>query len=226
MVCFNEGYVVVASWFTFSLFLVVPLCFVNLSFDSSCLCQGLFNLLLSFPPRLPTSPLIYCRSIVSSLCGWFLAGLSPDSGLFYACLFACASSFCLLSSTPFFGVLLRPSEVNKRGRPSKWPPERLPSKFGDFECAFPSDSLEKIWLPKTPFWGDFLGQILAPGRFCLLPGPFWICFQPVCFACISPLIVALVALSSLVFSLVWGCLGFFLACFWAHVGLSSSLCFV
>ena len=28
------------------------------------------------------------------------------------------------------------SEVNKRGRPSKWPPERLPSEFADFECAF------------------------------------------------------------------------------------------
>ena len=26
--------------------------------------------------------------------------------------------------------------VNKRGRPSKWPPECLPSKFADFECAF------------------------------------------------------------------------------------------
>ena len=30
----------------------------------------------------------------------------------------------------------RRSEVNKRGRPSKWPPECLPSKFADFECAF------------------------------------------------------------------------------------------
>ena len=28
------------------------------------------------------------------------------------------------------------SEVNKRGRPSKWPPECLPSKFAYFECAF------------------------------------------------------------------------------------------
>ena len=28
------------------------------------------------------------------------------------------------------------SEVNERGRPSKWPPECLPSKFADFECAF------------------------------------------------------------------------------------------
>ena len=28
------------------------------------------------------------------------------------------------------------SEVSKRGRPSKWPPECLPSKFADFECAF------------------------------------------------------------------------------------------
>ena len=26
--------------------------------------------------------------------------------------------------------------VNKRGRPSKWPPECLPSKFADVECAF------------------------------------------------------------------------------------------
>ena len=32
------------------------------------------------------------------------------------------------------GILL--SEVNKRGRPSKWPQECLPSKFADFECAF------------------------------------------------------------------------------------------
>ena len=31
---------------------------------------------------------------------------------------------------------IRLSEVNKRGRPSKWPPECLPSKFADFECAF------------------------------------------------------------------------------------------
>ena len=57
------------------------------------------------------------------------------------------------------------AEVNKRGRPSKWPPDHLPSKFADFECAF--------WLPKSPFWKDFLGQILAapfsPRRLCLLP---------------------------------------------------------
>ena len=36
------------------------------------------------------------------------------------------------------------SEVNKRGRPSKWPPECLPSKFADFECAFSLYFLEKI----------------------------------------------------------------------------------
>ena len=30
----------------------------------------------------------------------------------------------------------RSSEVNKRGRPSKWPPECPPSKFAGFECAF------------------------------------------------------------------------------------------
>ena len=36
------------------------------------------------------------------------------------------------------------SEVKKRGRPSKCPPECLPSKFADFECAFPYNSLEKI----------------------------------------------------------------------------------
>ena len=36
----------------------------------------------------------------------------------------------------FGGWLAWKSEVNKRGRPSKWPPECLPSKFPDFECAF------------------------------------------------------------------------------------------
>ena len=65
------------------------------------------------------------------------------------------------------------SAVNKRGRPSKWLPECLPSKFADFECAFPYNSLEKIWLPKTPFWrglsGTNPGGRFAPGRFCSLP---------------------------------------------------------
>ena len=35
-----------------------------------------------------------------------------------------------------FATPYNTSEVNKRGRPSKWPPECLPSKFADFECAF------------------------------------------------------------------------------------------
>ena len=65
------------------------------------------------------------------------------------------------------------SEVKKRGRPSKWPPECLPSKFADFECAFSYNSLEKNVTPKDLFWrglsGTNSGGRFAPGRFCLLP---------------------------------------------------------
>ena len=65
------------------------------------------------------------------------------------------------------------SEVNKRGRPSKWPPERLPSKFADFECAFSLWFLGENMTPKDPFWrglsGTNSGGPFAPGRFCLLP---------------------------------------------------------
>ena len=45
---------------------------------------------------------------------------------------------CLSSRRRLFPVShpTKISEVNKRGRPSKWPPECLPSKFADFECAF------------------------------------------------------------------------------------------
>ena len=66
--------------------------------------------------------------------------------------------------------LYHPSEVNKRGRPSKWPPECLPSKFADFECAFSLKFLGENMTPKDPlFGGDFLGQILAADS---LPGAF------------------------------------------------------
>ena len=43
------------------------------------------------------------------------------------------------------------SEVNKRGRPSKWPPEGLPSKFADFDCAFSLQLLGENMTPKDPF---------------------------------------------------------------------------
>ena len=49
----------------------------------------------------------------------------------------------------FFWPLL--SGVNKRGRPSKWPPECLPSKFADFECPFSRLCLGENMTPKDPF---------------------------------------------------------------------------
>ena len=62
------------------------------------------------------------------------------------------------------------SEVNKRGRPSKWPPECLPSKFADFECAFsPIIPWRKDDSQRPLFGGDFLAQILAADS---LPGAF------------------------------------------------------
>ena len=66
-----------------------------------------------------------------------------------------------------------PSEVNKRGRPSKWPPECLPSNFADFECAFSLYFLGENMTPKDPFLeglsGKNSGGRFAPGRFCSLP---------------------------------------------------------
>ena len=50
-----------------------------------------------------------------------------------------------------WGHGLNPSEVNKRGRPSKCPPECLPSKFADFECAFSLQLLGENMTPKDPF---------------------------------------------------------------------------
>ena len=58
-----------------------------------------------------------------------------------------ARAFTLKGSSPinilFF--LSNYSDVNKRGRPSKWPPECLPSKFLQIlSVRFPYNSLEKI----------------------------------------------------------------------------------
>ena len=77
------------------------------------------------------------------------------------------------------------SEVNKRGRPSKWPPECLPSKFADFECAFSLSFLGANLTPKDPFllwtfWDNFLAADSLPGAFVhsrikiklALPPPF------------------------------------------------------
>ena len=62
------------------------------------------------------------------------------------------------------------SEVNKRGRPSKWPPECLPSKFVDFECAFSLIIPWREYDSQRPlFGGHFLGQLLAADS---LPGAF------------------------------------------------------
>ena len=52
------------------------------------------------------------------------------------------------------------SEVNKRGRPSKWPQSVFPQNSQILSVPFPSDSLEKIWLQRTPllegtFWDKF-----------------------------------------------------------------------
>ena len=69
---------------------------------------------------------------------------------------------------------MNPNAANKRGRPSKWPPERLPSKFADFECAFFPLIPWRNVTPKDPlFWRGFSGTNsggpFAPGRFCSLP---------------------------------------------------------
>ena len=67
----------------------------------------------------------------------------------------------------FFSVL---SEVNKRGRPSKWPSEWLPSKFADFEGAFSLWFLGENMTPKEPFlegtfWDKFWRPLSLPGAF-------------------------------------------------------------
>ena len=57
------------------------------------------------------------------------------------------------------------SEVNKRGRPSKWPPECLPSKFAHFECAFSLYFLGENMTPKDPFLeGTFWDKFWRPIR--------------------------------------------------------------
>ena len=57
------------------------------------------------------------------------------------------------------------SEVNKRGRPSKWPPECLLSKFADFECAFSLHILGENMTPKDPFLkGTFWDKFWRPIR--------------------------------------------------------------
>ena len=57
------------------------------------------------------------------------------------------------------------SEVNKRGRPSKWPPERLLSKFADFECAFSLYFLGENMTPNDPFLeGTFWDKFWRPIR--------------------------------------------------------------
>ena len=73
-------------------------------------------------------------------------------------------------------ILLRTSEVNKRGRPSKWPPSVFPQNLQILSVRFPCNSLEKIWLPKTPFWrrlsGTNSGVQFALVRLCSLPRTF------------------------------------------------------
>ena len=62
-------------------------------------------------------------------------------------------------------LLKEESEVNKRGRPSKWPPERLPSEFADFECAFSLEFLGENMTPKNPFLeGTFWDKFSRPIR--------------------------------------------------------------
>ena len=59
------------------------------------------------------------------------------------------------------------------GRPSKWPPECLPSKFADFECAFSLQFLGEKMTPKDPFLeGTFWDKFWRPIRsraLCSLP---------------------------------------------------------
>ena len=62
------------------------------------------------------------------------------------------------------------SEVNKRGRPSKWPPKCLPSNICRFWVfVFPLIPWRKYDSQRPLFGGDFLGQILAAAP---LPGAF------------------------------------------------------
>ena len=67
------------------------------------------------------------------------------------------------------------SEVNKRGRPSKWPPECLPSKVTDFECAFSLIPWRKYDSQRPLFWrglsGTNSGGPFAAGRFCFHAQP-------------------------------------------------------
>ena len=66
----------------------------------------------------------------------------------------------------FLYFLGKIAEVNKRGRPSKWPPECLPSKFADFERAFSLSFLGENMTPKDPFLeGTFWDKFWRPIRF-------------------------------------------------------------
>ena len=65
------------------------------------------------------------------------------------------------------------SAVNKRGRPSRWPPERLPQNSRILRVPFHLSPWSK-YDSKTPlFWRGLSGANscgpFAPGRFCLLP---------------------------------------------------------
>ena len=61
------------------------------------------------------------------------------------------------------------SEVNKRGRPSKWPPSVFPQNLQIWVCVFPIIPWRKDDSQRPLFGGDFLGQILAADS---LPGAF------------------------------------------------------
>ena len=70
------------------------------------------------------------------------------------------------------------------GSKQKGPAEQVAPRASSLQicrlwvCIFPTyNSLEKIWLPKTPFWrglsGTNSGGRFAPRRFCSLPIPFF-----------------------------------------------------
>ena len=75
-----------------------------------------------------------------------------------------------------FGVLFWLLKTKGAGRGSG-PQSVFPQNLQILSVPFPSDSLEKIWLPKTPLKrglsGTNSGGPFAAGRFCLLPRLLW-----------------------------------------------------
>ena len=94
---------------------------------------------LCFGPVHPTLPQAIFFPQIPSF--WDLRStleLSEFLSAYYLCVCQSELTEFVAEVTEFLAKLCEfSSEVKKRGQPNKWPPECLPSKFADSECAFP-----------------------------------------------------------------------------------------